>query len=116
MKFDFSNYRVVCDTNASAYLLGAAKWLSEKLGCQGGDKLISVMTCKCVVGWCITKTDEYFSICGESETMTVNAVYEFCQNPIPSQNDGLMYRQDGWSIAAPAYDGGNLCRVVYNDG
>jgi len=114
---DFSKYRVVCDADASEYLLGAAKWLSDKLSCSdGADKLITVMTNKCVVGWSVSVHDCGVCICGESEPMTVCAIYEFCSTLATSQNDGSAYRQNGWKIAAPAFEGGNLCNVVYNDG
>ena len=114
---DLSSYRIICDVNATPYLLGAAKWLSEKLGCQNNSqKSIVVSTCKCVVGWRVDVCDNVISICGENESMTVNAIYDFCQTLAPCQNDGKEYRKNGWSIAAPAFDGGDLCEVIYNDG
>ena len=118
MNFDFSKYNVLCATGASPYLLGAAKWLSEKLGCSADNqgKQITVTTSKCVVGWCVNVCDNIVSICGESEAMTVNAIYEFATTLNSSQNNGAMYRKDGWKIAAPAFEGGRLCPVVYNDG
>lgn len=114
---DLAGYKVVCDASASPYLLGAAKWLSKKLGCaEDADKLIVVFVNKCVIGWTVSISDCHITICGESEPMTVNGVYELCSSLAPSQNDGAQYRKNGWQIAAPAYEGGRLCEVVYNDG
>ena len=114
MNFDFSKYNVLCATGASPYLLGAAKWLSEKLGCSADNqgKQITVTTSKCVVGWAVN-ADAKISI-PFGETLTDSAKFPLLKLKDPYKKKGMSASAKVlYTLLAIAIVAAAACLVLY---